>query len=278
MNQSIYPCLWYNQRAKEATKFYRTLFSDSEITAENILVSLMEIEDQKLLLLNAGPEFVPNPSASLFVNCKSEEEIEKLCLSFTKEGKVLMKLARYNWAEKYAWVKDKYEISWQLFYKPGKERKKIRPSFMFHGSNAGRASEAIGFYTSVFPNSGVKEIIRYSEDENQNVNFIKYSDIFINEFDIILFDSALKYKSQLNESFSLVIECETQDEIDKYWLELSKKGLEGRCGWVKDQFGISWQIVPKVLHELVSDEMKAPKVVNKLMGMGKLNIRELIEA
>src|SRR5690606_10827432 len=186
--------------------------------------------------------------------------------------KSLMKLARYNWAEKYAWVKDKYGISWQLFFKPNKNRRKIRPSFMFHGSNAGRASEAIGFYTSVFPNSGVKEIIRYSEDDNQNVNFIKYSDVFINEFDRILFDSALKYKSQLNESFSMVIECETQDEIDKYWFELSKNGSEGRCGWLKDQFGISWQVVPKVLHQLVSDEIKAPKVVNKLMNMSKLNI------
>lgn len=95
---------------------------------------------------------------------------------------------------------------------------------------------------------------------------------------MIVFDSVLKHKGQLNESFSLVIECDTQDEIDYYWSGLSVKGSEGQCGWVKDQFGISWQIVPKVLHNLVSDEEKAPRVVRKLMKMGKLDINELVEA
>lgn len=278
MNQSIYPCLWYNQQAKEAAKFYCSLFNDAEIISENILVSLLGIENQKILLLNAGPEFIANPSASLFINCTSEDEIEMLWKKFTQDGKSLIKLNKYNWAPKYAWVQDKYGMSWQLFYNPNKERKKVRPSFMFHGSNAGKATEAIQFYTSVFENSGVKEVIHYAEEDKQRTDYIKYADVFINDFDMILFDSTLKHKGQLNESFSLVIECDTQDEIDYYWAELTLKGSEGQCGWIKDQFGISWQIVPKVLHELVSNEEKAPRVVKKLMGMNKLNIRELIEA
>ena len=80
-----------------------------------------------------------------------------------------------------------------------------------------------------------------------------------------------------NESFSLVVTCKDQNEIDYYWNNLSQNGTEGKCGWLKDQFGISWQIVPDFLGELMNDPEKAPKAMYAFMQMSKIEIDKLIE-
>jgi predicted 3-demethylubiquinone-9 3-methyltransferase (glyoxalase superfamily) len=81
-----------------------------------------------------------------------------------------------------------------------------------------------------------------------------------------------------NESFSLVITCESQEEIDHYWSALSEGGSESMCGWLKDRFGVSWQVVPSILADLMSDHAKAQKVTPVLLQMRKLVIKDLIEA
>lgn len=81
-----------------------------------------------------------------------------------------------------------------------------------------------------------------------------------------------------NEGLSFVVNCDTQEEIDHYWYKLTEGGTEGRCGWLKDPFGVSWQIVPSVLSKLTSDPNKAPKAVGAFMKMNKFDIQELIDA
>jgi predicted 3-demethylubiquinone-9 3-methyltransferase (glyoxalase superfamily) len=81
-----------------------------------------------------------------------------------------------------------------------------------------------------------------------------------------------------NEAISLVVECETQEEIDYYWNKLSEGGQESRCGWLKDQFGVSWQVVPTIIGKLMSDPAKAERVTQAILKMNKLNIATLEQA
>lgn len=83
---------------------------------------------------------------------------------------------------------------------------------------------------------------------------------------------------KFNEAVSFVVDCENQEEIDYYWNKLTQGGEESKCGWLKDQFGVSWQIVPKILGELMNDPEKAPRVVQAFIQMKKFDIEKLLRA
>ncbi len=93
---------------------------------------------------------------------------------------------------------------------------------------------------------------------------------------IILLNGGDMYKP--TEAFSMVVECDTQEEIDHYWDSLTKEGKEVECGWCKDKYGVSWQIVPTILGSLMSDPAKAPKVMEVIMKTKKFSIEELVSA
>lgn len=137
MSTSIYPCLWFNGNAKEAAEYYLNIFNDSKILSENPFVVMLEIQGNRMMLLNGGPEF------------------------------------------------------------------------------------------------------------------------------------------SFSEATSLVIPCETQEQIDQYWNALTKEGEEGKCGWLKDKYGFSWQVVPSVLGKLMTNPETAPKVMYAFMQMTKFDIEKL---
>ena len=91
-------------------------------------------------------------------------------------------------------------------------------------------------------------------------------------------DSAAAHPFTFSEGVSLVIHCRTQDEVDHYWAALSEGGSEGRCGWLKDRWGVSWQVVPTVLAELMGDAERAPRVIQAFLGMTKFDIAALLRA
>ncbi|MBD0333656.1 MAG: VOC family protein, partial [Chitinophagaceae bacterium] len=167
MKNKIYPCLWFDGNAKEAATFYCTVFTDSQIKADTPLVVTFESAGQKFMCLNGGPQFTFNPSISFFVLCETEEEIDKSWNILMEDGSALMVLDKYDWSEKYGWVQDRYGISWQLSL--GKMQdvgQKFTPTLMFTGEQHGKAEEAIHFYTSVFKDSNINGILRYSKDDN----------------------------------------------------------------------------------------------------------------
>lgn len=114
MNKNIYPCLWFDGNAPEAARFYCSVFNNTKITAENPLVTMLELSGQKLMLLNGGPHFTINPSISFFVVCETEEEIDITWKGLLDGGSVMMELDKYPWSTKYGWIKDKYGVSWQI--------------------------------------------------------------------------------------------------------------------------------------------------------------------
>jgi len=148
---------------------------------------------------------------------------------------------------------------------------------LFTGDKFGRAEEAIKFYTSVFENTATDLLIYYPK-EDANAGKVLYSEFKINQYEMIAMDGPGVHNYTFNEAVSLVVDCETQKEIDHYWNKLSEGGEEGICGWLKDKFGVSWQIVPTIIGKLMSDPEKSQKVMLAILQMKKLDIEKLKRA
>lgn len=143
-----------------------------------------------------------------------------------------------------------------------------------------KAEEAAVFYTSVFPGSRLGKITRYTKEgmdiHRQEPGSVMTVDFEINGMSFIALNGSPEFK--FNESFSLQIFCDTQEEIDFYWSRLTEGGEESQCGWLKDKFGFSWQVVPSILPSLLSDPSKAEAAIKVMMPMRKLIIEDLLNA
>lgn len=280
MNNSIHPCLWFDGNAKEAAGFYCSVFDNSSITVDTPMVVNFNLCGQKFMGLNGGPMFQFNPSTSFFIFCKTEADVDRIWNTLISDGKLFMPLGEYPWSKKYGWCSDKFGLCWQVMFDENIEQnQKIVPSFMFANTQAGKASDAMNLYMNLFDNSQSLLIDKYKANENMPEGFIKYARFTLNNKEFSVMDNAMPFDHNFNEAISLVIECETQDEIDFYWNKLIENGgQESRCGWLKDKFGISWQVVPKVLGSLMMNPEKAPRVMEAFMKMNKFDIETLMNA
>ncbi|WPQ61103.1 VOC family protein [Chitinophaga sancti] len=279
MNNSIYPCLTIKGKIAEAADFYLDTFGDGAITTSNPIVITLNLSGQQFMLLNDGPSSTPNPSISFMVLCENEQETEAYYLKLITGGSALMPLDTYPWSSKYAWVQDKFGISWQL-YTGGKNdmNQKFCPTLMFTGTNAGKAEEALHFYTGLFPENDIQGILKYNEGED-NTNYVKHAQFKIKNFVAMAMDSSAEHGFGFVDAISLVVNCKDQAEIDKYWDGLiANGGHEVACGWLVDKYGISWQIVPDKLGEWMKNPGKFQHVMGALMKMKKLIYTELENA
>jgi predicted 3-demethylubiquinone-9 3-methyltransferase (glyoxalase superfamily) len=170
-------------------------------------------------------------------------------------------------------------MTWQLMVGTLPEgAQKITTSFLFVGDLCGKAQDAMKHYTSIFPNSAIFHSETYKAGEEQPEGNLKFGHFSLNNEMFAAMDGTGNHNFTFNEGVSILVECETQDEIDKYWSKLTEGGQESRCGWLKDKFGVSWQIVPKVLGKLMSDGARAQRVMAKVMEMNKLDIETLANA
>lgn len=279
MENKIYPCLWFNGNAREAAEFYTSVFKDSEITSENQFVTVFESSGQKFMCLNGGPEFSFNPSISFFIVCETEEETDRIWNSLVKGGEVLMALDKYDWSPKYGWLQDRFGVSWQLsFGKIEDVGQKFTPSLLFTGSQNGRAEEAINYYISIFKDSRIEGVMKYSEGMGDTVGNVAHAQFRLNNHVFMAMDSSLMHQFGFNEAISLVVDCNNQEEIDYFWNSLTRDGEESQCGWLKDKFGVSWQIVPSILDELMNDPSRSQRVVDAFLKMKKFDIEKLVTA
>ncbi|HFK5554593.1 TPA: VOC family protein [Elizabethkingia anophelis] len=281
MNNDIFPCLWCNGDAKESAEFYCQVFG-GKITVDTPVVINIELFGQKLMLLNAGPQFEKNPSISFLINCASEEDVQHYWDQLSEGGMVLMELDSYPWSKKYGWLKDKYGTTWQLYFGEMQEQRLV-PTLMFMHRNNGKAMEAMEFYTSTFPESKIEGVLKYKDggENGEDPENVQHAQFVINNYMLSCMDSSLDHKFDFNEGISLVIMTNDQKETDHLWNTLiSGGGRESMCGWLKDQYGVSWQIVPKKLIELMNDTdpAKSQKVVQAMLKMQKIIIAHLEEA
>jgi predicted 3-demethylubiquinone-9 3-methyltransferase (glyoxalase superfamily) len=139
-----------------------------------------------------------------------------------------------------------------------------------------QAEEAAAFYTSIFPNSKIVKVVRFDTVEPAPAGSALTVEFQLDGQTFVALNGGPYH--QFTEAVSFVVNCQTQDEVDTYWEKLSAGGTEVQCGWLKDKFGLSWQIVPTVLPELLSDPEKSQHVMKALMTMKKLDIRALKQA
>jgi predicted 3-demethylubiquinone-9 3-methyltransferase (glyoxalase superfamily) len=185
-----------------------------------------------------------------------------------------MALDKYPWSEKYGFISDKFGVAWQISLGEIEDvGQKITPCLMFTGKQLGRAEEALSFYSSIFKVSKTDGVLY----EDQNRNLVKHAQFALMGNKFMVMDSATD-NFTFSEGVSLTIHCETQDEIDYYWQKLTESGEESMCGWLKDKFGVSWQVVPVVLEKILSDPAKAGKAAKTFMSMRKLDIEQIVHA
>ena len=286
--QKITPFLWFDTQAEEAADFYTSIFKNSKIKfvtkyseaaakasgmqKGSVMTVVFQIEGREFVAINGGPVFKISPVISFFVNCKSAEEIDELWKKLSQGGTTMMELGKYPFNEKYGWIEDKYGVSWQLILQ--ERPQKITSCLMFTGSNHKKAEEAINFYISIFRNSGILQLERYTAGQGPE-GAIVHSRFQLNGEEFIAMDSHMPLAYEFSEAISLVVNCEDQSEIDHFWEKLSDGGDERaqQCGWLKDKYGVSWQIVPFELEEMLQNAgpEKAEKLMQNVIKMKKLD-------
>ena len=289
--KKIVPHLWYDKEAKEAAMFYISIFDQSKLlnvtTIENTPsgdseIVNFELAGQPFASISAGPYFRFNPSISLMVACYSVEEVNTKWEALLEGGTELMPLGEYPFSKWYGWVQDRYGLSWQLMLtEGGQAEQKITLNLLYSNEVCGKAEEAVKYYTEVFEDSEIGLISRYGEGEAElskaKVNYAAFKLYGIN---FSAMDNAFDVDFSFNEAFSLIVNCKDQTEIDYFWDKLSAVPEAEQCGWVKDKFGVSWQIVPENLDEIMSsgsrDEVQ--RVTEAFLKMKKFDLDALEKA
>lgn len=302
--QKITPHLWFDKQAEEAAGLYTSLFKNSKIGKVShyvkegfeihgmpegtVLTVEFELEGQKFIALNGGPIFKFNPSVSFSVLYEKKEEVDALWGELIKGGVALMEIGSYPWSERYGWVADKYGLTWQIMCTPAAAEQKIVPHLMFTEAVCGKAQEAMQFYVSVFKDSpfssaesGMGDIFRYTKGQEPDAEgTVAHAAFTLHGERFGAMDSAQEHGFTFNEAISFMVSCESQEEIDYYWEKLSADPKSEQCGWLKDTYGLSWQITPTILPKLLSDpdKEKSGKVMQAMLKMKKLNVKSLRDA
>ncbi len=282
--QKIIPHLWFDKEAKEAGEFYVSLFPQSKITDVTTLhntpsgdcdVVNFTLEGHPFMAISAGPLFKFNPSISFVVSRTTQGEIDALWNKLAEGGAVLMELGKYPWNERYGWIQDRYGLSWQLALR---DNRNIIPSLLFVKS--GKAKEAVEFYASVFHNSSIATMMLYQKGEHEPEGTVKYASFTLDGNEFAAMDGSKGHQFAFNEAISFIVRCDTQEEIDYYWNKLSAVPESEQCGWLKDKYGVSWQIVPAAMNEMMSKG--TPEQIDRLtqvfLLMKKFDIAKLKQA
>ena len=272
MHLTIYPALWFDNQALEAFEFYCSVFPNSMILEHNQTVVKASLSNQYFIGINGGPYFLPNPAISFTVICDSREEINALWQKLILGGASIIDLGHYSWNAYYGWIQDQFGYTWQLqLGNGGKTQQHILPNLLFCGMHQNQCSQALQYYQKIFPEFQRHQLLRYPSGDLEGK--IQNSIFSLNHLKFIAKDSPHRHIFDFNESVSFVIPCKTQQEIDYYWNYFTEHGSESWCGWCKDVFGISWQVIPNNLAQILATH---PQAYSTLTRMKKIIIEDLL--
>jgi predicted 3-demethylubiquinone-9 3-methyltransferase (glyoxalase superfamily) len=292
--QKIVPHLWFDSNAEEAVNFYVRAFRNSKIdhiahygdagaevsgrTKGSVMTVDFKLNGQDFLAINGGPHFTFTPAISFFVKCETETEIDALWAKFSDGGTVLMGLDKYPFSEKFGWINDKFGVSWQLSL--SHEKQAISPFLMFVGDNHGKAEEAVSFYTSLFESSKIIGMERHVAEGGEVAGTVKLARFALEGQEFMILESAINHAFTFTPAISFLVNCETQEEIDRLWDKFTADGEIEQCGWLRDKYGVSWQIVPAALGEMMTDPdpSKVERVMKAMLQMKKIDLKTLREA
>lgn len=268
------------------------------------------------LSISAGPYFKPTPAISFMLNFDPSEDpireptasngagknaakkIDEMWAKLSEGGRVMMELGEYPFSKRYGWCADKYGFTWQLILTnpDGEKRPPIIPSLMFVNEKSGKAEEAMNFYLSIFSGKGrdskrgtlvkypkegpAKDPIRDASRSNGAGGTVMFADFKLLDTWFAIMDAPGKHDFDFNEALSIIVNCENQAEIDYYWEKLSAVPAAEQCGWLKDKFGVSWQIVPKEMDEMMAtkDKVALARVTQAFLPMKKFDVAALKKA
>lgn len=294
MIHPITPFLWYNLQAEEAIAHYTSAFASSSLDSvarfpsgplegpmqgleDKVMTGAFTLAGRRIMAFDGGPHFTFTPAISLFVTCETVDQIDALWASLGEGGSVMMELGSYPFSERFGWLADKYGLSWQLHM--GGQPTSITPALMFTGAQFGRAEEAMRFYTSLFDQSEIV-LLQHGTDAARGDEAVQQAIFTLQGQPFMAMDSGYDHGFGFNEAVSLYVECDTQEEIDFLWDKLSADPAAEACGWLKDQFGVSWQITPTMFNELYRDPNSegVQRAMAAMMEMKKLDIAALERA
>lgn len=297
---TITPHLWFDKHAKEAAALYTSLVPNSKITRVRTLhntpsgdcdIVSFELSGQPFMAISAGPLFKFNPSVSFHLKCAAKDDVDAAWEKLSPGGKVLMPLDSYPFSERFGWLEDKYGLGWQVILLPADALKqRITPALLFVGNVCGKTEEAIHFYGEVFKNApgpGTAKpttatvLSRYGKgEEPDREGTVRFASFTLLGQEFAAMDSAHDHKFAFNEAISFMVPCDSQQEIDYFWEKLAANPQAGQCGWLKDKYGLSWQVTPVVLNELLSsgDPEKTARVTQAFLKMKKFDIAALRRA
>ncbi len=291
--KTLTPHLWFDTEAKEATEFYTSIIPNSKITHVSTIhdtpsgdcdIVSFELAGQPFMAISAGPFFKFTPAVSFHIRCKTVEEVDELWKKLSPGATVMMDLGEYPFSKRYGWLADKYGLSWQIIYSDRPFTQVVVPALTFVGTVAGKAEEAMNLYTSVFAPKGpskINAVMRYGKgmepDKEGTVNFASFT---IAGVEFVAMDSAHDHQFAFNEAISFMIPCESQEEIDYFWGKLSAVPEAEQCGWLKDKFGVSWQVTATAMDEMMAKGTpeQVDRVTKTFLKMKKFDIAELKRA
>jgi predicted 3-demethylubiquinone-9 3-methyltransferase (glyoxalase superfamily) len=286
--KKITPHLWFNRNGAEAASFYTSLIPGShfekpstvnDTPSGNVEIFQVNLAGMDFQFLSAGAEFKFTPAISFLLACTSKAEVDRIAAGLADGGSFLMPLASYPFSGRYAWVVDRFGLSWQVMLNDiHAGAVGITPTLMFVGENCGKAEEAVKRYVKLFPDSSLGEIDRYGENQGADKpGTVRHLAFRLAGVDLAAMDSAQTGLASFTEAISFIVSTEDQEETDLFWDALSADPGAEACGWLKDSWGLSWQIVPTALRRLMSsvDPEKVAAVTKAFLKMKKLNIAEL---
>lgn len=287
----IVPHLWFDREAKEAAELYTSLIPGSKVNNVTTLrdtpsgdcdVVSFNLAGQPFMAISAGPLFKFNPSISFHIRCRTADEVDALWKQLSPGGKVLMELGKYPFSERYGWLQDRYGLSWQIIHAGNREiGQRIVPALMFVGSVCGKAEEALRYYASVFRNGKVEVQARYGGGQGPDKEgTVQYATFVLEGMEFAAMDSAHPHAFGFNEAISFMVKCDDQAEIDHYWGKLTHVPASEQCGWLKDKYGVSWQVAPRRMDEMMRSGSKEQiaRVTQAFLKMKKFNLAELERA
>lgn len=289
--QRIVPNLWFDHNAAEAVDLYISAFPQGRLTSTQYypeeglpdwqasyaglpLVVDFEVGGYRFTGINAGDNYRPNPSISFFVNfdpsfdSDAKQHLDEAWAKLAEGGTIHMPLQAYPYSPHYGWVEDRFGVNWQLMLTnpDGEDRPFIIPCLTFGPDAAGDALAAMRYYSDVFT-AREGNMVPYPPEAGAMAGKVMFGDVQLEGQWFAAMDAA-DFDAAFTCGVSLMVHCADQAEIDRLWGRLSAVPEAEQCGWCADQFGVSWQIVPENLGDL----MGAPNAIEKLYSMKKIVI------
>jgi len=286
--KTLQPYLWFDDQAEAAADFYVKSIPDSRIVsvsryhesgsevsgmpAESVMSVSFELGGLSFVALNGGPIYSFSPAVSFFVNCASADEVDRVWNVLSEGGQVMMELGAYPFSTRYGWVTDRFGVGWQVMLSPSAQR--VVPCLLFTKDSYGKGQAAIDTYTWLIPDS------RVVREELQSDGTVLHATLELNGTSLAVMENDEGHEFGFTPATSFLLACESQEELDRVYCGLSDGGETMPCGWLTDRFGVTWQVVPASMFDLLQDEdpVRSERAMKAMLSMTKIDLAAIERA